>query len=192
MAEHGRRAGRDREHQRSDEYPQRESERSEDPERPRGHERPNGERPQPEPHDDLPRLLATLGEYLERHGPEEVVVLLREEIERREFQAYGEGWRDAAAVYERALQETRTAAGAARGLRLVRRGSGRGEVIPFPEQRAAPPEGAGQDDAQATPGGRPSLERKRPGSKVPTIPRLTRSRRPRRPRDEATPDDPAP
>ncbi|MGX1883531.1 hypothetical protein [Streptomyces sp. NPDC055287] len=47
-------------------------------------------KPRPLPH-DLPGLLASLGEYLEGHGPEELVVLLRTEIERRELRAYANG-----------------------------------------------------------------------------------------------------
>lgn len=202
MAERGKRAGRDREHQRSDDYPRLESEEAEDAERPRSHERP-GDDPPPPPEDDLPSLLATLGAYLEQYAPEEVVVLLREELERREFKAYADGWRDAAAGYERALREARAGAGTSRPLRPV----GRGSVIPFPGQRRQP-EGAapeeppsddrprrrrtgegGEVEGRRVEGGKASLDPKRPGSKVPTIPPDALTRRPRPTTPEGAPNE---
>ncbi|MGW0939216.1 hypothetical protein [Streptomyces sp. NPDC002666] len=82
--------------------------------------------------DTLSGLLAALGRHLESHAPDEVVVLLREEMERRELRAYSSGWRDAAAHYEPALQEARAAGG--RALRLVRGVPGQAAVIPLRQQ----------------------------------------------------------
>ncbi|MFJ8649121.1 hypothetical protein ACIRNI_23740 [Streptomyces sp. NPDC093546] len=109
----------------------------------------------PEPADDLPALLATLGRYLEGHAPDEVVVLLREELARREFQAYVNGWRDAADEYEPVLEEARRIA-QSRRLRLVGRTPGQAAVIPFP-QGEGPAEGgesaeAGPDTPPESPG----------------------------------------
>ncbi|MEV6550148.1 hypothetical protein AB0M57_15765 [Streptomyces sp. NPDC051597] len=124
---------------------------------------------------DLPGLLASLGVQLERHTAEELVVLLRAEVEEREVRAYAAGWRDAAAQYQRALDETASAA-RARSLRRAGRRQGQGEVIPLrrePPPRpgpAAPPE---PDPAQ------PGLVRKSPRSKAPTIPPLGPPRRER-------------
>ncbi|MEV3992057.1 hypothetical protein AB0J57_24400 [Streptomyces sp. NPDC049837] len=86
----------------------------------------------PEPAGDLPALLAALGQYLEGHAPEDVVILLREELARREFQAYVNGWRDAADQYEPVLEEARRIA-QTRRLRLVGRTPGQAAVIPFPQ-----------------------------------------------------------
>lgn len=79
--------------------------------------------------DDYSALLAALGHHLDHHPPDEIMVLLRAEMERRELQAYASGWRDAAAHYERALAEARVANG--RSLRLVERASGQAVVIPL-------------------------------------------------------------
>ncbi|RYJ25056.1 translation initiation factor IF-2 [Streptomyces sp. L-9-10] len=89
------------------------------------------------PPGDLRALLDSLGRSLEDHAPEELVVLLREEIERRELRAYASGWRDAAEQYEPALEQSRAAARTGR-LRLVGRTPGQAAVIPFPHER--PPE----------------------------------------------------
>ncbi|MFE4913232.1 hypothetical protein ACFRCX_17050 [Streptomyces sp. NPDC056652] len=86
------------------------------------------------PPGDLRALLDSLGRSLEDHAPEELVVLLREEIERRELRAYASGWRDAADQYESALKQARAAARAGR-LRLVGRTPGQAAVIPFPQER---------------------------------------------------------
>ncbi|MGP9019208.1 hypothetical protein ACT1U9_12425 [Streptomyces sp. BR1] len=152
----------------------------------------------PPPPDDLPGLLAALGAHLERHSAEELVVLLRAEVENRELRAYAAGWRDAAAQYQRALDETASAA-RARSLRRAGRRAGQGEVIPLRRdlpQQAEPrtsqaddgiPGGAAVEQGRAPePGaaperdpGRPGLVRKSPHSKVPTIPRLAAPRRER-------------
>ncbi|MFD7918940.1 hypothetical protein ACFV3R_06940 [Streptomyces sp. NPDC059740] len=58
---------------------------------------PNAGGAGPEP--GITRLLAVLAELLERHEPEDLVVAAREELERREFTAYGQGWRDATDQY---------------------------------------------------------------------------------------------
>lgn len=51
------------------------------------------------PPGDLARLLAAVGVLLGSHAAADLVVVPREELERREFAAYGHGWRDAAAQY---------------------------------------------------------------------------------------------
>ncbi|MET9429883.1 hypothetical protein [Streptomyces sp. NPDC003036] len=108
----------------------------------------------PEPADDLPALLATLGRYLEGHAPDEVVVLLREELARREFQAYVNGWRDAADEYEPVLEEARRIA-QTRRLRLVGRTPGQAAVIPFPQgegpAESAESAGAAEDGPDTPP-----------------------------------------
>ncbi|MEU7280422.1 hypothetical protein AB0A69_16785 [Streptomyces sp. NPDC045431] len=109
----------------------------------------------PEPAADLPALLAALGRYLEGHAPDEVVVLLREELARREFQAYVNGWRDAADEYEPVLEEARRIA-QTRRLRLVGRTPGQAAVIPFPQG-----EDPAADDESA--GGRPETGPESPG-----------------------------
>ncbi|MEV8229707.1 hypothetical protein AB0P41_27255 [Streptomyces sp. NPDC079167] len=151
------------------------------------------------PPDTLSGLLAELGRQLESHAPDEVMVLLREEMERRELRAYSSGWRDAAAHYETALQEARAAGG--RALRLVRGVPGQAAVIPLRQQgrdaAARRPddrnrEGGGVDERAALPGPvtggeradrpqapAPALVPKSRTSRVPTIPRLRPpSRRP--------------
>ncbi|MFC9649215.1 hypothetical protein [Streptomyces sp. NPDC056937] len=99
------------------------------------------------PPGDLRALLDSLGRSLEDHAPEELVVLLREEIERRELRAYASGWRDAADQYESALKQARAAARAGR-LRLVGRTPGQAAVIPFPQERS-------QESPQESPRERP-------------------------------------
>ncbi|MGV9312278.1 hypothetical protein ACWDR0_08770 [Streptomyces sp. NPDC003691] len=94
---------------------------------------------------DLPELLALVGRLLEAHSPDDIAVLLREELDRREIEAYATGWRDAAAEYGPALAE---ALAAARPLRLVDRTPGQAAVIPFPQDaRDAPGPGPGSGDA---------------------------------------------
>ncbi|WHM37179.1 hypothetical protein [Streptomyces sp. BPTC-684] len=132
--------------------------------------------------DDLPGLLASLGTHLERHSAEELVVLLRDELERRELRAYAAGWRDAAAQYQRALDETASAA-RARSLRRVGRRPGRGEVIPLrPRTPPDEEEVSGAEEPEPPPDappGTPGLVPKSPHSRVPTIPRLAAPRRER-------------
>ncbi|MEE1751724.1 hypothetical protein [Streptomyces sp. SP18CS02] len=100
----------------------------------------------PLPPDDVPGLLGLLGRLLERHGPGEIALLLRDELDRREVRAYADGWRDAAAHYAAALEEARLAR--ARTLRLVGRTPGQAAVIPFPQDR--------QDGDDPVRGGPPS------------------------------------
>ncbi|OEJ52969.1 hypothetical protein [Streptomyces agglomeratus] len=164
----------------------------------------------PEPPEGLPALLATLGEYLEHHPPEDVAVLLRAELERREFRAYASGWRDAADQYEPALEQARRIA-QTRRLRLVGRTPGQAAVIPFPQDSPSegsaepPPSGteeptpshrstdrgpakAGDDSPQAADPAAPApspgsgLVAKNRNSRAPTIPRLTTHRPGRRDR----------
>lgn len=153
--------------------------------------------------DTLSGLLAALGRHLESHAPHEVMVLLREEMERRELRAYSSGWRDAAAEYEPVLQEARAAGG--RTLRLVSRASGQAAVIPLRRQAGATADRAGDDDAadertgpaaggEQRGGARPAasapaLVPKSRSSRVPTIPRLRPpSRRPAGGAGRVTPD----
>ncbi|MFG2330565.1 hypothetical protein ACGFMM_13130 [Streptomyces sp. NPDC048604] len=163
-------------------------------------DRPRPPRPAdtpPSPPGDLAGLLALLGGLLDGRAPEDVAILLREELERREFAAYAHGWRDAAAHF--AAEE------AARTERPSDRTPGQGAVIPFPRGRrparpdrpprpAEPepeaPEPAGRDEPSggaALPPARPAFAPKSRSSKVPTIPRLDAPRRPRRAPDGETP-----
>ncbi|AZK95940.1 hypothetical protein [Streptomyces tsukubensis] len=86
---------------------------------------------------DLPGLLELVGHLLEAHSPDRIAVLLREELDRREVEAYAMGWRDAAAEYAPALEEA-LAAAATRPLRLVDRTPGQAAVIPFPQDFQSP------------------------------------------------------
>ncbi|QDY78513.1 hypothetical protein [Streptomyces qinzhouensis] len=87
--------------------------------------------------EDLPGVLALVGRLLEAHSPDEIAVLLREELDRREVEAYASGWQDAVAEYAPALEEA-LAAAAARPLRLVDRTPGQAAVIPFPQDFQSP------------------------------------------------------
>lgn len=154
--------------------------------------------------DTLSGLLASLGRHLESHAPDEVVVLLREEMERRELRAYSSGWRDAAAQYEPVLREARAAGG--RSLRLVREASGQAAVIPLRRQASGAADRTREGDAAeertartgpAAGGERrsrpaasaPALVPKSRSSRVPTIPRLRPpSRRPAADANPVTPD----
>ncbi|MYR30580.1 MULTISPECIES: hypothetical protein [unclassified Streptomyces] len=112
----------------------------------------------------LPSLLATLATLLEGHAPEDLVLLPRTELERREFRAYGSGWRDAAA-------EHRTLAP-----RPPARTPGQAAIIPFRRREApaeSPPQEADPPGVRSAPAAshRPALAPKSRRSKVPTIPR---------------------
>ncbi|MFE9398182.1 hypothetical protein [Streptomyces flavidovirens] len=148
----------------------------------------------PERDNGLPGLLGSLGEHLLRHAPEDLVILVRAEMERRELQAYANGWRDAADQYEPALEQARRIA-QTRRLRLVGRTPGQAAVIPFPQDEQHEPESA--DAERGAPGGAPEgvsggrtepvgepvtpgLVAKSRTSKVPTIPPLPAHRRKRR------------
>lgn len=161
---------------------------------------PPGGGPADEP-DTLSGLLAALGRHLESHAPDEVMVMLREEMERRELRAYSSGWRDAAAQYEPVLQEARAAGG--RTLRLVSKASGQAAVIPLRRQGGGAAGRAREDDPAEertgpAPGGErrtgptpsaPALVPKSRSSRVPTIPRLRPpSRRPAGDANRVTPD----
>lgn len=68
-----------------------------------------------------------MGALLEGHAADDLVVMLREELERREFAAYGRGWRDAAAQYHQLVDLVgRVEAGEPGG-----RVPGQAAVIPF-------------------------------------------------------------
>ncbi|MFE7568282.1 hypothetical protein ACFU76_15185 [Streptomyces sp. NPDC057539] len=111
------------------------------------------------PPGDLRALLDSLGRSLEDHEPAELVVLLREEIERRELRAYASGWRDAAEQYESALEQARATARSGR-LRLVGRTPGQAAVIPFPQEgpQEAPQGDTQEDPARDHPGGRDGVD----------------------------------
>ncbi|MEU3598810.1 hypothetical protein ABZ714_08780, partial [Streptomyces sp. NPDC006798] len=96
------------------------------------------------PADGLPELLALVGRLLEGHAPAEIAVLLREELDRREIEAYAKGWRDASDEYGPALEE---ALAAARPLRLVDRTPGQAAVIPFPYEPHDPGDPRGRRDS---------------------------------------------
>ncbi|MFJ8231740.1 hypothetical protein ACIQ9E_17550 [Streptomyces sp. NPDC094448] len=98
------------------------------------------------PDEDMAGLLALVGRLLEAHSPDRIAVLLCEELDRREVEAYAMGWRDAAAEYAPALEEA-LAAAAGRPLRLVDRTPGQAAVIPFPQGFQGPSgPGAGHGD----------------------------------------------
>ncbi|MFD9795694.1 hypothetical protein ACFWXK_32615 [Streptomyces sp. NPDC059070] len=127
------------------------------------YDRPPGAAAELPPPDDLPGLLASLGVQLERHSADELVVLVREELERRELRAYAAGWRDAAAQYQRALDETASAA-RARSLRRGGRRPGQGEVIPLrrdPRTPGAPAPGDAFEDGREADTDAPAPERAR-------------------------------
>ncbi|WP_369377034.1 hypothetical protein [Streptomyces sp. cg36] len=130
----------------------------------------------PPPPDDLPGLLASLGVQLERHSADELVVLVREELERRELRAYAAGWRDAAAQYQRALDETASAA-RARSLRRGGRRPGQGEVIPLrrdPRTPGAPAPGDAFEDGREADTDAPAPQRARTPERA-TTPGETRT-----------------
>ncbi|WP_328318859.1 hypothetical protein [Streptomyces sp. NBC_00388] len=80
-----------------------------------------------QPPGDLAQLLASVGALLGSHAAEDLVVLVREELERREFVAYGRGWRDAAAQYHQSAE----GADAVRAGEAGDRVPGQAAVIPF-------------------------------------------------------------
>ncbi|WP_371536321.1 hypothetical protein OG210_12300 [Streptomyces sp. NBC_00466] len=79
------------------------------------------------PPGDLTQLLAAVGALLEGHAADDLVVMLREELERREFAAYGRGWRDAAAQYHQLVEMV----GRVRTGETGGRVPGQAAVIPF-------------------------------------------------------------
>ncbi|MGW6202703.1 hypothetical protein ACWF9B_03520 [Streptomyces sp. NPDC055089] len=143
------------------------------------------------PPSDLAQLLAAVGVLLGSHSADELVVLPREELERREFAAYGQGWRDAAAQY---LQRAEWADGLP-AADAGDRTPGQAAVIPFRRrathgaQDAAQRGGAGPAGPTrpggplepAPPGG--PLEPARPGGPVEPA-------RPEEPLEPARPEEP--
>lgn len=150
----------------------------------------------------LPRLMAHLGRLLEEWGPGGIVMVSREEYDRREMAAYAAGWQDAAAEYQARIASARWEG--LLGRRPPRVVHGPGEVIAFPlGRRAATADEevpAGHGDAEADEGltdgsadgrARPqasalpaeaktTLVPKNRRSRAPTIPRLEhRTRQPR-------------
>ncbi|MGZ2358840.1 hypothetical protein LRE75_19390 [Streptomyces sp. 372A] len=85
------------------------------------------------PPGDLARLLAAVGVLLGSHEASDLVVMPREELERREYAAYGQGWRDAAAQYHQLPGWADGLPGADAGDRTP----GQAAVIPF--RRRIPP-----------------------------------------------------
>ncbi|MEV7865065.1 hypothetical protein AB0P17_02950 [Streptomyces sp. NPDC088124] len=154
-----------------------------------------------DPEAALRRLLARLHQRLERHPPEDLLVLARDELEEREIKAYADGWRDAVATYESARERAGARPGPPR-LRLVHRESADRGAPPDPvaaqapdpaeppdqdpaatadQNHAAPPDRnhAATPDAASPPAPRGDASRpaaglvpKNPSSRVPTIPRL--------------------
>ncbi|WP_371791179.1 hypothetical protein OG285_14715 [Streptomyces sp. NBC_01471] len=80
-----------------------------------------------QPPGDLAQLLATVGALLEGHAADDLVVMVREELERREFTAYGRGWRDAAAQYHQLAEWVGFVQAGETGDRVP----GQAAVIPF-------------------------------------------------------------
>jgi hypothetical protein len=82
----------------------------------------------------MAQLMARLGRLLERHGPDGVVVMSREEYEREQAATYAAGWQDAAEEYEPRIAAARWEGwlGRWRPLRAV---EGSGEVVGFPRVR---------------------------------------------------------
>jgi len=122
--------------------------------------------------EELPRLMARLGRLLEQHGPDGVIVMSREEYERRELAAYAGGWQDASEEYLQRVAAARWEGwlGRWRPLRAV---DGPGEVIPFPIPRRPADAAAvdsvhpvGADGADDLPG-TDEVEAHRAGSDVP-------------------------
>ncbi|MEU8889226.1 hypothetical protein [Streptomyces sp. NPDC048442] len=156
---------------------------------------------------DLPELLGSLGRYLEQHMPQEVVVLLRAELERRELRAYASGWGDAVAAYEedhaydkgdactpdRAYDPDQWRTARAHRLSLVSRAQEQAAVIPFPAGEPpsprARPAREEPDAAAATEGASPSEQpdRAAPPSRPETADRRTRRRKPRPERGQRPP-----
>ncbi|MBY8878070.1 hypothetical protein [Actinacidiphila acidipaludis] len=98
--------------------------------------------------DELPRLMARLGQLIALHGPAGVVAMARTEAERRELNAYAAGWQDAAAEFTPRVAAARRDGwlGRWRPLRVL---NGPGDVIPFPvaRQYAHPAPHPSADDA---------------------------------------------
>ncbi|WP_162824221.1 hypothetical protein [Peterkaempfera bronchialis] len=159
------------------------------------------------PGEELPRLMARFGRLLEQYDPGDVVVMSREEYDRREAAAYAGGWQDAAEEHRQHIAAARWEGwlGRWRPLRVV---GGPGDVIPFPagrrleEPNGVPTGGADAGEAAEeqrapqrgapprTPSVKPSLSPKSRRSKSPTIPRLAPPTRKPRPAGE-TPGDAA-
>ncbi|MFJ2215601.1 hypothetical protein ACIQVO_25215 [Streptomyces sp. NPDC101062] len=159
----------------------------------------------PEPADpslDLPGLLARLHDRLERHRPEDLLLVTRDELGEREIKAYADGWRDAVAAYESERERAGTRPSPPR-LRLVHRGnaeppppkappktpakpSPKSSSKPLPRDDVPPEPSAGAGASAAEPSTAPEpppgadvsrsatagLVPKNPSSRVPTIPRL--------------------
>ncbi|MEU9555080.1 hypothetical protein [Streptomyces fumanus] len=109
---------------------------------------------------DLARLLAAVGALLERYEPGELEIVAREERERAEFEAYGQGWRDAVTQY-RSLIELATAVGGLGDGTGSGRTPGQAAVIPFRRRERTPP---GRDDqgSRADPPRAPRVDRPAP------------------------------
>ncbi|MEU4653081.1 hypothetical protein AB0G32_03865 [Streptomyces sp. NPDC023723] len=96
----------------------------------------------------LGQLLAEVGALLEQYEPGELEVVPRDARERAEFDAYGQGWRDAAAQYRSLIDLVTAAAVPGSG-----RTPGQAAVIPF--RRRERPDRAGQGMRRERAGGDP-------------------------------------
>lgn len=79
-------------------------------------------------------LRQVLAVRLQRAVPADLVVTTRTEIEKREFRAYGQGWRDRG---EHEEQRHRSAAALRSPGAAPRRDAG-GKILPFPQQTPPP------------------------------------------------------
>ncbi|MFC7217093.1 hypothetical protein ACFQLX_02730 [Streptomyces polyrhachis] len=124
------------------------------------------------PQTDPEALRGELEALLEAHSPDEVVVLSRAQLQRREYQAYASGWQDAERDLRPALERARMSAEVGR-LRLVFEAeeADPATVLPFPRR---PDEDAGGSDPKRS---KPVFDVKPSGSRTPDIPPL----RPHRP-----------
>ncbi|MCT2592725.1 hypothetical protein LHJ74_22895 [Streptomyces sp. N2-109] len=111
--------------------------------------------------DDLMALLSRVDSLAEAHPPDELVVLTKEELQRREFQAYAAGWQDAEeARLEEADQQrspdtvTPSAAASARSrMRLVPPDAAPADVLTFPMDRVnTPPPATASPPPSSSPG----------------------------------------
>ncbi|MDX3130253.1 hypothetical protein PV367_10710 [Streptomyces europaeiscabiei] len=85
-------------------------------------------------------LRQVLAVRMQRAVPADLVVTTRTEIEKREFEAYGQGWRDRG---EHEDQRRRSAAalrsqGHAQGQAAPHRRDPGGKILPFPQQTPSP------------------------------------------------------
>ncbi|MFJ4524655.1 hypothetical protein ACIP4Y_27525 [Streptomyces sp. NPDC088810] len=118
----------------------------------------------------MAEILAALRRLVKEFGDGGDAVYTQDEVERREFDAYAHGWKDALASLPAQLRRPE--------LTLLEGG----EVIPFPERQGVPEEPEGERGDGPVDGGtvparqRPRFAQKSPRSKAPTIPKVERGR----------------